>query len=255
MNATVVDEIEQLRTLRTVALKIRYQQVFERTEPVLESPVFVSPDRLAIAGAGRGRSTNPGFLAGLPAGIRALSPSLPFLPENRERRNNRTAYWRRWQEQIGIPYGSKSRDVPGPHYSIVVGGAAVTTGPLFRSLSRHGQVQAGRLSGIEVARVVKKLSLAQQREVVGDRCWHNRRSQGSPKHLYRLDFDDMEFERFSRFLGPSDAVAASVLDSRAFRIRLICQGCTRRTLCICILVSICEQTLPCGPATLRSEQS
>jgi hypothetical protein len=28
MNATVVDEIEQLRKLRTVALKIRYQQVF-----------------------------------------------------------------------------------------------------------------------------------------------------------------------------------------------------------------------------------
>ena len=28
MNATVVEEIEQLRTLKTVALKIRYQQVF-----------------------------------------------------------------------------------------------------------------------------------------------------------------------------------------------------------------------------------
>src|ERR1700675_1716018 len=28
MNATVVDEIEQLRTLKTVALKILYQQVF-----------------------------------------------------------------------------------------------------------------------------------------------------------------------------------------------------------------------------------
>src|SRR5216684_2012220 len=28
MHATVVDEIEQLRTLKTVALKIRYQQVF-----------------------------------------------------------------------------------------------------------------------------------------------------------------------------------------------------------------------------------
>ena len=28
MNATVVDEIEQLRTLKTVALKIKYRQVF-----------------------------------------------------------------------------------------------------------------------------------------------------------------------------------------------------------------------------------
>jgi hypothetical protein len=34
----------------------------------------------------------------------------------------------------------------------------ITTGPLFRAVSRHGQVQADRLSGIDVARVVKKLS-------------------------------------------------------------------------------------------------
>jgi hypothetical protein len=31
-------------------------------------------------------------------------------------------------------------------------------GPLFRSISRHGKVRAGRLSGIDVARVVKKLA-------------------------------------------------------------------------------------------------
>jgi hypothetical protein len=31
-------------------------------------------------------------------------------------------------------------------------------GPVFRSISRHGQVQATRLSGIDVARVVKKLA-------------------------------------------------------------------------------------------------
>jgi hypothetical protein len=30
-------------------------------------------------------------------------------------------------------------------------------GPLFRSINRHGQVQPGRLSGIDVARVVKNL--------------------------------------------------------------------------------------------------
>ena len=35
--------------------------------------------------------------------------------------------------------------------------AGVNDGPLFRSINRHGQVQAGRLSGIDVARVVKKL--------------------------------------------------------------------------------------------------
>ena|ERR1700676_4304477 len=36
--------------------------------------------------------------------------------------------------------------------------AGVSTAPLFRSISRHGQMQLGRLSGIDVARVVKKLA-------------------------------------------------------------------------------------------------
>jgi len=36
---------------------------------------------------------------------------------------------------------------------------AVTSGPLFRAINRHGQVQAGRLSGIDVARVLKKVTL------------------------------------------------------------------------------------------------
>src|SRR5450759_623614 len=34
----------------------------------------------------------------------------------------------------------------------------IGAGPLFRSFNRHGQVQPGRLSGIDVARVVKKLA-------------------------------------------------------------------------------------------------
>jgi integrase len=36
--------------------------------------------------------------------------------------------------------------------------ASLTTGPLFRSINRHGQVQPSGLSGIDVARVVKKLA-------------------------------------------------------------------------------------------------
>jgi len=36
--------------------------------------------------------------------------------------------------------------------------AGIAGRPLFRSLNRHGQVQPGRLSGIDVARVVKKLA-------------------------------------------------------------------------------------------------
>jgi integrase len=36
--------------------------------------------------------------------------------------------------------------------------AAISSGPLFRSLNRHGQIQPRRLSGIDVARVTKKLA-------------------------------------------------------------------------------------------------
>ena len=51
--------------------------------------------------------------------------------------------------------------------------AVITTGPLFRSINRHGQVQPGRLSGIDVARVVKKLANGQawmRRSMLGTRC-------------------------------------------------------------------------------------
>ena len=37
--------------------------------------------------------------------------------------------------------------------------ASITIGPLFRSINRHGQFQAGRLSPVDVARIVKKLAL------------------------------------------------------------------------------------------------
>ena len=37
--------------------------------------------------------------------------------------------------------------------------AGITTGPVFRSLNRHGRMQAGRLAPAEVARIVKKLAL------------------------------------------------------------------------------------------------
>jgi integrase len=37
--------------------------------------------------------------------------------------------------------------------------AAITDGPLFRSIHRHGQIQPGRLAGAEVARIVKKLAV------------------------------------------------------------------------------------------------
>ena len=36
--------------------------------------------------------------------------------------------------------------------------SGIASGPVFRAVSRHGQVQASALSGIDVARVVKKLA-------------------------------------------------------------------------------------------------
>jgi site-specific recombinase XerD len=60
--------------------------------------------------------------------------------------------------KIGIPYGSNPETCP---VRVLMGWlelATITTGPLFRSINRHGQVQTGRLSGIDVARVVKKLA-------------------------------------------------------------------------------------------------
>jgi site-specific recombinase XerD len=60
--------------------------------------------------------------------------------------------------KIGIPYGSNPDTCPVRTIQAWIEQAALSDGPVFRSINRHGQVQAGRLSGIDVARVVKKLA-------------------------------------------------------------------------------------------------
>jgi len=60
--------------------------------------------------------------------------------------------------KIGIPYGSNPETCPVRVLQTWIEQAAVTNGPLFRAINRHGQVQPGRLSGIDVARIVKKLA-------------------------------------------------------------------------------------------------
>jgi integrase len=60
--------------------------------------------------------------------------------------------------KIGIPYGSNPETCPVRIIEAWIEAAAITGGPLFRALNRHGRVQPGRLSGIDVARVVKKLA-------------------------------------------------------------------------------------------------
>jgi integrase len=61
--------------------------------------------------------------------------------------------------KIGIPYGSNPETCPVRTIQAWIEQAALSSGALFRAINRHGQIQAGRLSGIDVARVVKKLAL------------------------------------------------------------------------------------------------
>jgi integrase len=60
--------------------------------------------------------------------------------------------------KVGIPYGSNPETCPVRTALGWIELAAVLSGPLFRSISRHGQTRPGRLSPIDVARVVKKLA-------------------------------------------------------------------------------------------------
>lgn len=60
--------------------------------------------------------------------------------------------------KVGIPYGSNPETCPVRNVQTWMDQAALSDGPLFRSINRHGQVQPGRLSGIDVARIVKKLA-------------------------------------------------------------------------------------------------
>jgi len=59
--------------------------------------------------------------------------------------------------KIGIPYGSNPETCPARTLQAWLEEGGVTEGPLFRSLNRHGALQ-GRLSPVDVARVVKKLA-------------------------------------------------------------------------------------------------
>lgn len=69
--------------------------------------------------------------------------------------------------KVGIPYGSNPETCPvrttlawieAAQLSVGPGTIAGPGGPLFRSINRHRQIQPGGLSGIDVARVVKKLA-------------------------------------------------------------------------------------------------
>jgi integrase len=60
--------------------------------------------------------------------------------------------------KVGIPYGANPETCPVRTLQAWLELAGITDGPLFRSINRHGRVKAGRLSGSDVARLVKKLA-------------------------------------------------------------------------------------------------
>jgi integrase len=60
--------------------------------------------------------------------------------------------------KVGIPYGSNPETCPVRNLQTWIETAVITNGPLFRSITRHGHVQIGRLAAVDIARVVKKLA-------------------------------------------------------------------------------------------------
>ena len=60
--------------------------------------------------------------------------------------------------KIGLPYGSNPETCPVRVVQAWLEQAGVSGGPVFRSINRHGSVQAGGLASIDVARIVKKLA-------------------------------------------------------------------------------------------------
>jgi integrase len=61
--------------------------------------------------------------------------------------------------KVGIPFGSNPETCPVRVLQAWIEEAAIVAGPLFRSINRHGRVQAGHLAAIDVARIVKKLAV------------------------------------------------------------------------------------------------
>ena len=60
--------------------------------------------------------------------------------------------------KIGIPYGSNPETCPVRTLQAWLERAGLLEGSVFRSLNRHGQLLSRRLSGADVARIVKKLA-------------------------------------------------------------------------------------------------
>jgi integrase len=61
--------------------------------------------------------------------------------------------------KVGIPYGSNPDTCPVRNMQEWIQQAGINSGPVFRSINRHGQVKLTGLAGIDVARIMKKLAV------------------------------------------------------------------------------------------------
>jgi site-specific recombinase XerD len=60
--------------------------------------------------------------------------------------------------KVGVPYGSNPETCPVRVLQAWIDQACIGDGAVFRSITRHGQVQTARLAPVDVARIVKKLA-------------------------------------------------------------------------------------------------
>ena len=60
--------------------------------------------------------------------------------------------------KVGVPYGSNPETCPVRVLQSWIEQAGITAGPIFRSINRHGHLQPGRMAGIGISRIVKKLA-------------------------------------------------------------------------------------------------
>ena len=61
---------------------------------------------------------------------------------------------------VALPYGSTAATCPVRSYRGWIAAAEITTGPVFRSVDRHGRVRRGRMNAGSVARLIKRAAEA-----------------------------------------------------------------------------------------------
>jgi hypothetical protein len=100
---------------------------------------------------------------------------------------------------IGIPYGSNRETCPVRNIQDWIDLACINASALFRSLNRHAQIQPRRLSGVDVARIVKKL-------------------------VHRAGLDAVKYAGHSLRAGHATSAAISAFESYQLALRRLLQS-------------------------------